>query len=157
MLYLQLPKYGVRNAGERRPNALFPQVYRLRSAAFLDCSKCYESMPLNKLEHWKRRILIQERSVMLSLEATFGLPPGCGHAVNFPLHVFLHCAKFCVAQEVHKYVDDMLLVDSGPHFAHDLSDPVKTVLRYLQWYSHYAESLAGLAGWTSSACKTDHS
>eukprot|EP00971_Amphidinium_carterae_P331209 6464641-Amphidinium_carterae.1 len=29
MLYLQLPKEGARDAGERRPIALLPQVYRL--------------------------------------------------------------------------------------------------------------------------------
>eukprot|EP00971_Amphidinium_carterae_P318382 6328237-Amphidinium_carterae.1 len=32
MLYLQLPKEGTKNAGERRPIVLLPQVYRLRSA-----------------------------------------------------------------------------------------------------------------------------
>eukprot|EP00971_Amphidinium_carterae_P086314 1708178-Amphidinium_carterae.1 len=32
MLYLQLPKEGAKNAGERRPIALLPQVYRLWSA-----------------------------------------------------------------------------------------------------------------------------
>eukprot|EP00971_Amphidinium_carterae_P054663 1076655-Amphidinium_carterae.1 len=94
MLYLQLPKDRVREAGQRRPIALVPQVYRLWSAAckqdvqqwrqvcrdrgevpvgagaldetfelafntearnasrvlqagvFLDCSKCYERVPL---------------------------------------------------------------------------------------------------------------
>eukprot|EP00971_Amphidinium_carterae_P117002 2317112-Amphidinium_carterae.2 len=29
MLYLQLPKEGARDSGERRPIALLPQVYRL--------------------------------------------------------------------------------------------------------------------------------
>eukprot|EP00971_Amphidinium_carterae_P336341 6472663-Amphidinium_carterae.2 len=33
MLYLQLPKDGTREAGQRRPIALLPQVYRLWSAA----------------------------------------------------------------------------------------------------------------------------
>eukprot|EP00971_Amphidinium_carterae_P221075 4389240-Amphidinium_carterae.1 len=33
MLYLQLPKDGAREAGQRRPIALLPQVYRLWSAA----------------------------------------------------------------------------------------------------------------------------
>eukprot|EP00971_Amphidinium_carterae_P303920 6039280-Amphidinium_carterae.1 len=32
MLYLQLPKEGAKNAGERRPIALLPQLYRLWSA-----------------------------------------------------------------------------------------------------------------------------
>eukprot|EP00971_Amphidinium_carterae_P115980 2297468-Amphidinium_carterae.1 len=32
MLYLQLPKEGAKNAGERRPIALLPQVYKLWSA-----------------------------------------------------------------------------------------------------------------------------
>eukprot|EP00971_Amphidinium_carterae_P241328 4791843-Amphidinium_carterae.1 len=100
MLYLQLPKEGARNAGERRPIALLPQVYRLWSACcradvvawrqlckdrgetpvgqgaldetfdlaylteqrtaagqhqagvFLDCSKCYERVPLSMLEQF---------------------------------------------------------------------------------------------------------
>eukprot|EP00971_Amphidinium_carterae_P154555 3065123-Amphidinium_carterae.1 len=33
MLYLHLPKDGAREAGQRRPIALLPQVYRLWSAA----------------------------------------------------------------------------------------------------------------------------
>eukprot|EP00971_Amphidinium_carterae_P068952 1365113-Amphidinium_carterae.1 len=33
MLYLQLPKKGAKNAGERRPIAVLPQMYRLRCAA----------------------------------------------------------------------------------------------------------------------------
>eukprot|EP00971_Amphidinium_carterae_P153285 3038754-Amphidinium_carterae.2 len=33
MLYLQLPQEGAKNAGERRPIALLPQVYRLWCAA----------------------------------------------------------------------------------------------------------------------------
>eukprot|EP00971_Amphidinium_carterae_P172054 3411418-Amphidinium_carterae.1 len=34
MMYLQLPKEGARDAGERRPIALWPQVYRLW------CARC---------------------------------------------------------------------------------------------------------------------
>eukprot|EP00971_Amphidinium_carterae_P297646 5913580-Amphidinium_carterae.1 len=144
MLYLQLPKDGAHEAGQRRPIALLPQVYRLWSATckhdvkqwrqrcrargevpvgegaldetfdlafktearnascqhqggvFLDCSKCYERVPLAQLEQFaiehgfpfyalncalnmysgSRRILIQG-AVSESVQSTCGLPPGC--------------------------------------------------------------------------------
>eukprot|EP00971_Amphidinium_carterae_P298508 5931060-Amphidinium_carterae.1 len=98
IMYLQLAKEGARDAGERRPIALLPQVYRLwcalcrhdmhawrarctgrgevpvgrgaldetldlafdtelttasntpQAGVFLDCSKCYERVPLTTLE-----------------------------------------------------------------------------------------------------------
>eukprot|EP00971_Amphidinium_carterae_P047761 940545-Amphidinium_carterae.1 len=155
MLYLQLPKDGAREARQRRPIALLPQVYRLWSAAckhdvkewrrrcrargeipvgegaldetfdlafktearnasrqhqagvFLDCSKCYERVPLAQLEQFaiergfplyalncalnmysgSRRILIQG-AVSTAVQSTCGLPPGCGLAVDL-LHAFL--------------------------------------------------------------------
>eukprot|EP00971_Amphidinium_carterae_P351074 6491897-Amphidinium_carterae.2 len=155
MLYLQLPKEGARDAGERRPIALLPQVYRhwcaLRrhdvkawrakctgrgevpvgrgalnetfdlafdtekitaagkpqAGVFLDCSKCYERIPLQKLEAFalesgyplyalyaaldmyagRRRVLLQG-AVSEPVTATHGMPPGCGHAVDL-LHAFL--------------------------------------------------------------------
>eukprot|EP00971_Amphidinium_carterae_P303204 6024640-Amphidinium_carterae.1 len=110
MLYLQLPKDGAREAGQRRPIARLPQVYRLWSAAckqdvkqwrqmcrargevpvgqgaldetfdlafktearnassqhqagvFLDCSKCYERVPIAQLE----QLAIEASRSMLS-------------------------------------------------------------------------------------------
>eukprot|EP00971_Amphidinium_carterae_P257184 5105820-Amphidinium_carterae.1 len=143
MLYLQLPKEGAREAGERWPADLLPQtrcprvegtVYRpWRSAGldetfdlayeteqttagaagvpqagiFLDCSKCYKRIPLQKLEAFalesgnpwyalyaaldmrsgRQRVFIQG-AVSHSASATHGMPPGCGHAVDL-LHAFL--------------------------------------------------------------------
>eukprot|EP00971_Amphidinium_carterae_P162416 3219579-Amphidinium_carterae.1 len=92
MLYLQLPKDGAREAGQRRPIALLPQVTTSKSGVidaargrgevpvgegaldetfdlafktearnarrqhqagvFLDCSKCYEWVPLAQLEQF---------------------------------------------------------------------------------------------------------
>eukprot|EP00971_Amphidinium_carterae_P295058 5859002-Amphidinium_carterae.1 len=68
MLYLQLPEEGAKNAGERRPIALLPQVYRLWSACcradVLEwrqlCkdrgarTKCYERVPLGMLEQFAK-------------------------------------------------------------------------------------------------------
>eukprot|EP00971_Amphidinium_carterae_P247775 4920038-Amphidinium_carterae.1 len=117
MLCLQLPKDGAREAGQRRPIALLPQVYWLWSAAckknvqlwrqvrrdcgevpvcagaldetldsrnanrvfqagvFLNCSKCYERVPLAQLEQFAIERLacrsLAPRALTLS-----GLPGG---------------------------------------------------------------------------------
>eukprot|EP00971_Amphidinium_carterae_P152721 3027054-Amphidinium_carterae.4 len=192
MVYLQLPKEGARDAGERRriygerrPIALLPQVYRLwcalcrrdvkqwrarctgrgevpvgrgaldepfelaletelttaagepQAGIFLDCSKCYERIPLRSLEKCalesgyptyalyaaldmyagRRRILIQG-AVSGSVQTTHGMPPGCGHAVDL-LHAFLlKTLQSAGSQvEVRKYVEDMVLVATGHQFA----------------------------------------
>eukprot|EP00971_Amphidinium_carterae_P110569 2190351-Amphidinium_carterae.1 len=78
-----------------------------QAGVFLDCSKCYERMPLHKLEDFalesgyplyalyaaldmyagRRRVLLQG-AVSEPVTATHGMPPGCGHAVDL-LHAFL--------------------------------------------------------------------
>eukprot|EP00971_Amphidinium_carterae_P330704 6463872-Amphidinium_carterae.1 len=200
MLYLQLPKDGALEAGQRRPIALLPQVYRLWSAAckhdvkawrqrcrgrgevpvgegaldetfdlafktearnagrqhqagvFLDCSKCYERVPLAQLEQFaiergvplyalncalnmysgNRRILLQG-AVSNAVQSTCGLPPGCGLAVDL-LHAFLIRTLQSAGRqvEVRNYVDDMVLVAAGAHFAHYLRDSYKSVLKALK-------------------------
>eukprot|EP00971_Amphidinium_carterae_P279337 5545376-Amphidinium_carterae.1 len=168
MLYLQLPKEGAKNAGERRPIALLPQWRQLckdrgetpvgQSAldetfarVFLDCSKCYERVPLSMLEQLaiesgcplcalnvalnmysgQRRMLVQG-AVSEGVTATCGLPPGCGHAVDM-LHAFLIKSLRCAGRqvEVRKYVDDMVLISSGPGFAGNLCYAYRQVLRSL--------------------------
>eukprot|EP00971_Amphidinium_carterae_P053205 1048061-Amphidinium_carterae.1 len=197
MLYLQLPKEGARDAGERRPIALLPQVYRLwcalcrkdvrdwrarctgrgevpvgrgaldetfdlafdtelktaagkpQAGVFLDCSKCYERIPLHKLEAFaldsgyplyalyaaldmyagKRRVLLQG-AVSEPVTATHGMPPGCGHAVDL-LHAFLLKTLQSAGRHVsvRKYVDDMVLIASGPCFAGHLCYAYRQVLK----------------------------
>eukprot|EP00971_Amphidinium_carterae_P132543 2625169-Amphidinium_carterae.1 len=77
----------------------------LQAGVFLDCSKCYERIPLHKLEQFalergysllkalyalyvlrdiysgRRRVLIQV-AVSLPVTASYGMPLGCGHAVD---------------------------------------------------------------------------
>eukprot|EP00971_Amphidinium_carterae_P309705 6154667-Amphidinium_carterae.2 len=69
-----------------------------------------------------RRILIQG-AVSDAVQSTCGLPPGCGLAVDL-LHAFLIRTLQSAGRqvEVHKYVDDMVLVAAGPYFAHYLRD-----------------------------------
>eukprot|EP00971_Amphidinium_carterae_P135759 2689783-Amphidinium_carterae.1 len=69
-----------------------------------------------------RRILIQG-AVSESVQSTCGLSPGCGLAVDL-LHAFLTRTLQSAGRqvEVRKYVDDMVLVASGPFFAHYLRD-----------------------------------
>eukprot|EP00971_Amphidinium_carterae_P260313 5164637-Amphidinium_carterae.1 len=199
MLYLQLPKEGARHAGERRPIALLPQVYRLwcalcrhdvrawrarctgrgevpvgrgaldetfdlafdteqktaagkpQAGVFLDCSKCYERIPLCKLEKFalesgyplyalyaaldmyagRRRVLLQG-AVSEPVTATHGMPPGCGHAVDL-LHAFLLKTLQSAGRHVsvRKYVDDMVLIASGPCFAGHLCYGYRQVLKSL--------------------------
>eukprot|EP00971_Amphidinium_carterae_P247336 4911967-Amphidinium_carterae.2 len=186
MPYLQLPKEGANNAGERRLIALLPQVYRLwsaccradtpvgqgaldetfdlaylteeRSAAgkhqagvFLDCSKCYERVPLRMLVEFAiesgyplhavnvvlnmysgtRRILVQG-AVSEGVTATCGLPPGSGHPVDL-LHAFLIRSLRCAERqvEVRKYVDDMALISSGPNVVGNLCFAYRQVLKSL--------------------------
>eukprot|EP00971_Amphidinium_carterae_P108497 2148301-Amphidinium_carterae.2 len=62
--------------------------------------------------------LIVQGAVSEGVTAKCCLPPGCGHAVDL-LHVFsLRCAGRQV--EAKKYVDDMVLISSGPGFAGNL-------------------------------------
>eukprot|EP00971_Amphidinium_carterae_P057069 1128383-Amphidinium_carterae.2 len=65
--------------------------------------------------------------------ATCGLPPGCGHAVDM-LHAFLIRSFKCAGGhvEVRKYVDDMLLISSGPNFAGNLCFVYRQVLASLK-------------------------
>eukprot|EP00971_Amphidinium_carterae_P039202 770590-Amphidinium_carterae.1 len=60
------------------------------------------------------------------------MPPGCGHAVDL-LHAFLpktlNIAWRHIA--VGKYVDDMVLVAQGPHFAGNLRHGYRQVHRSL--------------------------
>eukprot|EP00971_Amphidinium_carterae_P205299 4074816-Amphidinium_carterae.1 len=65
----------------------------------------------------RRRILIQG-AVSDAVQATHGMPPGCGHAVDL-LHAFLSKTLQSAGSkvEVRKYVDDMVLVAKGNHFA----------------------------------------
>eukprot|EP00971_Amphidinium_carterae_P233542 4634806-Amphidinium_carterae.1 len=108
-----------------------------QAGVFLDCSKCYERIPLNKLEAFalesgyplyalyaaldmyagRRRVLLQG-AVSEPVTATHGMPPGCGHAVDL-LHAFLLKTLKSAGRHVsvRKYVDDMVLVASGPCFA----------------------------------------
>eukprot|EP00971_Amphidinium_carterae_P204827 4064989-Amphidinium_carterae.2 len=138
MLYLQLPKDGAHDAGQRRPIALLPQVYRLWSAACkqdvqhlrqvcrdrgevpvgagaLDetfalafktgtqkpvgllraCASCQTGAfcatlyALNvALNMYSRQSRIQTQgAVSEAVQATCGLPLGCGLAVDL-LHAF---------------------------------------------------------------------
>eukprot|EP00971_Amphidinium_carterae_P275928 5475106-Amphidinium_carterae.1 len=65
----------------------------------------------------RRRVLLQG-AVSESVTATHGMPPGCGHAVDL-LHAFLLKTLKSAGRHVsvRKYVDDMVLVASGPCFA----------------------------------------
>eukprot|EP00971_Amphidinium_carterae_P011711 230580-Amphidinium_carterae.1 len=100
------------------------------------------SLPLRGLVHalncalniysGSRRILIQG-AVSDAVQSTCGLPPGCGLAVDL-LHAFLiHTLQSAGRQvEVRKYVDDMVLVASGPYFAHYLRDSYRDVIKALR-------------------------
>eukprot|EP00971_Amphidinium_carterae_P171455 3398698-Amphidinium_carterae.1 len=112
-----------------------------QDGVFLDCNN-YEQVPLSMLEQFaiesgyppyalnvalniysgQRRILVQG-AVSEGVTATCGLPPGCGHAVDM-LHAacFLIKSLRCLGREVdvRKYVDDMVLISSGPCFAGNL-------------------------------------
>eukprot|EP00971_Amphidinium_carterae_P033977 668889-Amphidinium_carterae.1 len=104
-----------------------------KQESFLDCSKCYERIPLQTLETFalesgypmyalyaaldmysgRRRVLLQG-AVSEPVTATHGMPPGCGHAVDL-LHAFLLKTLKSTGRHVtvRKYVDDMVLVASG--------------------------------------------
>eukprot|EP00971_Amphidinium_carterae_P055680 1097796-Amphidinium_carterae.1 len=79
----------------------------------------------------QRRILVQG-AVSDGVTATCGLPLGCGHAVDM-LHAFLITSLRCAGRqvEVRKYVDDMVLISSGPGFAGNLCFAYRQVLRSL--------------------------
>eukprot|EP00971_Amphidinium_carterae_P319361 6347297-Amphidinium_carterae.3 len=79
-----------------------------------------------------RQILIQG-AVSEPVQSTCGLPPGCGLAVDV-LHAFLIRALQIAGRqvEVRKYVDDMVLVASGPYFAHYLWDSYRDVIKALK-------------------------
>eukprot|EP00971_Amphidinium_carterae_P100890 1996133-Amphidinium_carterae.2 len=123
-----------------------------QAGVFLECSKCYERVPLAQLEQFaiergfplyalscalnmysgSRRILIQG-AVSEAVKNICGLPPGCGLAVDL-LHAFLirtlQSARRQV--EVRKYVDDMVLIASAPYFAHHLRDSYRDVMKALR-------------------------
>eukprot|EP00971_Amphidinium_carterae_P032952 648472-Amphidinium_carterae.1 len=60
------------------------------------------------------------------------MPPGCGHAVDL-LHAFLLKTLKSAGRQVsvRKYVDDMVLVASGPCFAGHLCDGYRQVHKSL--------------------------
>eukprot|EP00971_Amphidinium_carterae_P294640 5850538-Amphidinium_carterae.1 len=90
-----------------RPGMPADSIKRIQAGVFLDCSKCYERVPLAQLEQFaiergfplhalncalnmysgNRRILLQG-AVSTAVQSTCGLPPGCGLAVDL-LHAFL--------------------------------------------------------------------
>eukprot|EP00971_Amphidinium_carterae_P069250 1370311-Amphidinium_carterae.2 len=97
------------------------------AAVFLDCSKCYERVDLDKLERaaeaarfplealrlalhmyrGRRRILVNG-ALSEAVVATSGIPAGCGLAVDL-LHAFLQHQLYAshLKVSVRKYVDDM--------------------------------------------------
>eukprot|EP00971_Amphidinium_carterae_P212065 4207948-Amphidinium_carterae.1 len=102
------------------------------AAVFLDCSKCYERVDLDKLERaaeaarfplealrlaldmyrGRRRILVNG-ALSEAVVATSGIPAGCGLAVDL-LHAFLQHQLNAsdLKVSVRKYVDDMVLAAS---------------------------------------------
>eukprot|EP00971_Amphidinium_carterae_P183417 3640459-Amphidinium_carterae.2 len=118
-----------------------------QAGMFLDCSKCYEGVPFTTLKTFAlesgyptyalyaaldmyaghRRILIQG-AVSEPVRATHGMPPGCGHSVDL-LHSFLLKTLKSAGPlvEVRKYVDDMVLVAKGTHFAVHLCQAYRRV------------------------------
>eukprot|EP00971_Amphidinium_carterae_P089509 1771668-Amphidinium_carterae.1 len=79
----------------------------------------------------RRRILVQG-AVSEGVTATCGRPLGCGQAVDL-LHVFLIKSLRCAGRqvEVRKYVDDMVLISSGPNFPGNLCFAYRQVLNSL--------------------------
>eukprot|EP00971_Amphidinium_carterae_P070931 1402722-Amphidinium_carterae.2 len=122
-----------------------------QAGVFLDCSKCYERVPLHKLETFalksgypfyvlyaehdmysgRCRVLIQG-AVSQPVTATHGMPPGCGHAVDL-LHAFLLKTLQSAGRHisVHKCVDDMVLVAKVYNFAGNLCYGYRQVHRNL--------------------------
>eukprot|EP00971_Amphidinium_carterae_P090951 1800221-Amphidinium_carterae.1 len=120
-----------------------------QAGVFLDCSKCYERVPLAQLEQFaiergfplyalkcalnmycgNSRILIQG-AVSGAVRSTCGLPRvrTCCRPSTMNLHAFLIRTLQSAGRqvEVRKYVDDMVLVAAGPHFAHYLRDSYKS-------------------------------
>eukprot|EP00971_Amphidinium_carterae_P350462 6491558-Amphidinium_carterae.2 len=111
-----------------------------QAGVFLDCSKCYERIPLQTLEAFAlesgyplyalyaaldmyagRRSVLRQGAVSEPVTAIHGMPPGCGHAVDL-LHAFLLMTLKSAGRHVsvRKYVDDMVLEASGPCFARHL-------------------------------------
>eukprot|EP00971_Amphidinium_carterae_P295326 5864935-Amphidinium_carterae.5 len=79
----------------------------------------------------RRRVLLQG-AVSEPVTATHGMPLGCGHAVDL-LHAFLLKTLKCAGRQVtvRKYVDDMVLVASGPCFAGNLCHGYRQVHKSL--------------------------
>eukprot|EP00971_Amphidinium_carterae_P351193 6491966-Amphidinium_carterae.1 len=122
-----------------------------QAGVFLDCSKCYERIPLQKLEAFalesgyplyalyaaldmyagRRRVLLQG-AVSEPVTAIHGMPPGCGHAIDL-LHAFLLKTLQSAGRHVsvRKYVDDMVLVAQGPCFARHLCHGYRQVHKSL--------------------------
>eukprot|EP00971_Amphidinium_carterae_P350643 6491664-Amphidinium_carterae.2 len=92
-----------------------------QAGVFLDCSKCYELVPLSMLEQF-------------AIDSGYPL-----YALNVPLdavdmlHACLIMSLRCAGRqvEVRKYVDDMVLISSGPGFAGNLCFAYRQVLRSL--------------------------
>eukprot|EP00971_Amphidinium_carterae_P010407 205460-Amphidinium_carterae.1 len=120
LLYLKYPEKGALDE-------TFDVAYLTeeRSAAgqhqpgvFLDCSKCYERVPLRVFEEFAiesgyplyalnvalnmysgaKRILVQG-AISEGVTATCGLPPGCGHVVDM-LHAFVIKSVRCAGRQV---------------------------------------------------------
>eukprot|EP00971_Amphidinium_carterae_P083285 1648492-Amphidinium_carterae.1 len=77
-----------------------------QTGVFLDCSKCYERVPLRMLEEFAlesryplldRRILVQG-AVIAGVQATCGLPLGCGHAVDMLRASLIRSPRFAGRQ-----------------------------------------------------------
>eukprot|EP00971_Amphidinium_carterae_P223601 4436503-Amphidinium_carterae.1 len=137
MMYLQLPKEGARDAGERRPIALLPQVYRLwcalcRYDVKAWCGRCAGrgEVPVGTL-HTSETFAL-ESAVSEPVHATHGMQLGCGHAVDL-LHAFLIKTLQSAGTKVQlrKYVDDMVLVAKGKNFAVHLCQAYRRLHRSL--------------------------
>eukprot|EP00971_Amphidinium_carterae_P193317 3836290-Amphidinium_carterae.1 len=117
-----------RNAGTTFDLAFKTETRTFQAGLFLDCSKCYEHVPLAKLEQFA----LERGFPHYALQVTGGLPPRCGLAVDL-LHAFLVGTLRSAGRqvEVRKYVDNMVLVAAGLYFAHYLRGSYRSVPRAL--------------------------
>eukprot|EP00971_Amphidinium_carterae_P151505 3003768-Amphidinium_carterae.1 len=79
----------------------------------------------------RRRILVNG-ALSEAVEATSGIPAGCGLAVDL-LHAFLqhHLNASNLKVPVRKYVDDMVLAASGRGCAFELREAFRSVRQVL--------------------------